>query len=163
MHQDRSLIGIPLEKRREVLYEIFKSMNRRPSAIALSENIEANVIELVRLAREFGFEGIVAKRKNSVYESGTRTGAWVKYRVNRGQEFVIGGYVPADPFDSLIVGYYEGDKLYYVAKVRNGFVAQVRRQVARRFKGLDTDSAEKPPYDFFLFFGFVRLRMSQSL
>jgi DNA ligase D-like protein (predicted ligase) len=140
MHRDRSLIEIPLEKRREVLCEIFESMNRRPSVIALSENIEANVTELVRLAREFGFEGIVAKRKDSVYESGRRTGAWIKYRVNGGQEFVIGGYVPADPFDSLIVGYYEGDNLYYVAKVRNGFVAEVRRQVARRFKGLDTDT-----------------------
>jgi ATP-dependent DNA ligase len=55
-----------------------------------------------------GFEGIVAKRKDSVYESGKRTGAWVKYKVNRGQEFVIGPYTPRNPFDALIVGYYEG-------------------------------------------------------
>jgi ATP-dependent DNA ligase len=45
--------------------------------------------------------------------------------------------VPSDPFESLIVRYYEGDKLIYVAKVRNGFVPQVRRDVARRFKGLE--------------------------
>jgi bifunctional non-homologous end joining protein LigD len=45
--------------------------------------------------------------------------------------------VPSDPFESLIVGYYEGDKLIYVAKVRNGFVPRVRRDVARRFKGLE--------------------------
>jgi len=45
------------------------------------------------------------------------------YRINRGQEFVIGGH----PFDALIVGYYEGDSLAYVGKVRNGFVPQVRR------------------------------------
>jgi ATP-dependent DNA ligase len=49
----------------------------------------------VRVAKEFGFEGIVAKRKDSVYESGKRTGTWVKYKVNRGQEFVIGGYTRA--------------------------------------------------------------------
>jgi hypothetical protein len=36
--------------------------------------------------------------------------------VNRGQEFVIGGYTPGNPFDALIVGYYEGDKLLYAAR-----------------------------------------------
>jgi ATP-dependent DNA ligase len=90
--------------------------------------------------RSFGFEGIIAKRKDSFYESGKRTGAWVKYRVNRGQEFVIGGYTPGNPFDALIVGYYEGGKLLYAAKVRNGFVPLVRREVASRFKVLEIDT-----------------------
>jgi ATP-dependent DNA ligase len=82
----------------------------------------------------------VAKRKISLYEPGKRSGAWLKYRINRGQEFVIGGYTPGHPFDALIVGYYEGDKLYYVAKIRNGFVPQVRREVYRKFKGLEIDT-----------------------
>ena len=42
-------------------------------------------------------------------------------------------------FDALIVGYYDGDRLLYAAKVRNGFVPQLRREVARRFKGLQID------------------------
>jgi ATP-dependent DNA ligase len=55
-----------------------------------------------------GLEGIVAKREDSLYEPGQRTGAWIKSRVNRGQEFVIGGYFPGPHgFDSLIVGYYD--------------------------------------------------------
>jgi ATP-dependent DNA ligase len=58
----------------------------------------------------------------------------------RGQEFVIGGYTPGKPFDALIVGYYEGDQLLYVAKVRNGFVPQLPREVASRFKGLQIDA-----------------------
>ena len=91
-------------------------------------------------AKEFGFEGIVAKRKDSLYESGKRSGAWVKYRVNRGQEFVIGGYTPGNPFDALIVGYYEGGRLLYAAKVRNGFVPLVRREVASRLKGLEIET-----------------------
>ena len=73
-------------------------------------------------------------------ESGKRTGTWVKYKVNRGQEFVIGGYTPGNPFDALIVGYYEGERLFYAAKVRNGFVPLVRREVASRFKGLEIDT-----------------------
>jgi bifunctional non-homologous end joining protein LigD len=117
----RSLLKEPLERRRETLREIFKGIKAAP--IALSENLDASPTELVRVAREVGFEGIVAKRKDSVYESGKRTGAWVKYKVNRGQEFVVGGYTLGNPFDALIVGYYDGDRLLYAAKVRNGFCA----------------------------------------
>ena len=61
-------------------------------------------------------------------------------RSNRGQEFVIGGYTPGNPFDALRVGYYEGERLLYAAKVRNGFVSQVRREVASRFKKLEIDT-----------------------
>lgn len=53
---------------------------------------------------------------------------------------MIGGYTPGNPFDALILGYYEGAKLHYVAKVRNGFVPQVRREVYRKFKGLEIDT-----------------------
>ena len=59
--------------------------------------------------------------------------------MNRGQEFVIGGYFPGTQgFDSLIVGYYDGDKLMYVARTRNGFVPASRRQVFSKLKHLVT-------------------------
>jgi hypothetical protein len=62
---------------------------------------------------------VIAKRRDSLYEPGRRSGAWVKMRINKGQELVIGGYVPSGKnFDSLIVGYYEGDDLIYIARVR---------------------------------------------
>jgi ATP-dependent DNA ligase len=65
-----------------------------------------------------GLEGLVAKRRGSVYESGQRSGAWLKMRVNRGQEFVIGGYTPGPKnFDALIFGYYEGNKLIEQAHI----------------------------------------------
>jgi ATP-dependent DNA ligase len=56
----------------------------------LSEVFRGDPAALVDAAKDLSFEGIVAKRKDSVYESGKRTGAWVKYKVNRSQEFVIG-------------------------------------------------------------------------
>ena len=62
----------------------------------------------VQSVKAQGFEGLVAKRRNSVYEPGLRTGAWTKMRVNRGQEFVIGGYTRGTKtFDALIFGYFE--------------------------------------------------------
>src|SRR5262249_36593120 len=152
IYRGRSLVAQPLSTRREGLSEIFKERGSGAAPLGISEAIEATPADLVRfdlkevlvsqvrVAKEFGFEGIVAKRKDSFYESGKRTGAWVKYKVNRGQEFVIGGYTPGSPFDALIVGYYEGERLLYAAKVRNGFVPQVRREVANKFKGLEIDT-----------------------
>ena len=138
IYRSRSVSNVPLYFRREVLLRIFEDIKAAP--IGLSENIEAAPTDLIRVAKEFGFEGIVAKRKDSLYESGKRTGAWVKYKVNRRQELVIGGYTPGNPFDALIVGCYEGERLLYAAKVRNGFVPLVRREVASKFKGLEIDT-----------------------
>ena len=56
---------------------------------------------------------------------GQRTSAWLKYKLNQCQEFVIGGYTPGNPFDALIIGYYEGYKLKFVGKIRMGFVPHV--------------------------------------
>jgi DNA ligase D-like protein (predicted ligase) len=137
IYRGRSVLTVPLYFRREVLRRIFEDSKAAP--IGLSESIEAAPTDVIRVAKEFGFEGIVAKRKDSSYEPGKRTGAWVRYRVNRGQEFVVGGYTPGKPFDALIVGYYEGEKLLYAAKVRNGFVPLVRRDVASKLKGLEID------------------------
>lgn len=139
IYRGRSLLKAPLESRREALTEVLKDIGKA-GPIALSETMNASPAELVRVAKEFGFEGIVAKRKDSFYESGKRSGAWVKYRVNRGQELVIGGYTPGHPFDALMVEYYEGEKLFYAAKVRNGFVPQLRREVYQKFTGLETDA-----------------------
>jgi bifunctional non-homologous end joining protein LigD len=65
-----------------------------------------------------------------------------KYRLNRGQEFVIGGYIPGPHgFDSFIVGYYQNKDLIYVARVRNGFVPALRQQVFERIRGLVSSTA----------------------
>ena len=67
---------------------------------------------------------------------GKRSGLWSKYRINQGQEFVVGGYTPGNPFDALIVGFYRGKDLIYAAKVRAGFVPATRREVFARIKDL---------------------------
>jgi DNA ligase D-like protein (predicted ligase) len=140
IYRSLNLLRTPLEERRSVLSEILKAGDAVATPIALSENIEAEPADLIRVVKEFGFEGIVAKRKDSYYESGKRTGAWVKYRVNRSQEFVIGGYTRGNPLDALVVGYHHDGKLLFVAKVRNGFVPRLRREIWSRLEGLETDT-----------------------
>jgi len=134
--KDRDLTRVPMVERRGLLKALVVVRDER---IRIADYVEAAPKDLLAAVREQGLEGIVGKQKDSHYQPGTRSGAWIKYRVNRGQEFVIGGYFPGPHgFDSLIVGYYDGDKLMYVARTRNGFVPASRRQVFSKLKHLVT-------------------------
>jgi DNA ligase D-like protein (predicted ligase) len=137
IYRSKSLLEVPLGTRRELLRELLQGLDSETD-VRLAEALEAEPVDLIAAAKQLGFEGIVAKRKDSSYEPGKRSGAWVKYRINRAQEFVIGGYTPGHPLDAVIVGYYDENRLICVGKVRNGFVPHLRREVASRLRGLRT-------------------------
>ncbi len=100
----------PVHHRREQLREIILILLE---TIRYSENFNVPPSDLMRAVREHQLEGIVAKRAGSRYRSGGRCADRVKWRANRGQELVIGGYIPnGDIIDSL-VGYYEGRHFMY--------------------------------------------------
>jgi bifunctional non-homologous end joining protein LigD len=125
-----------LQKRRELLEK--RVLPNLPEPVRYSAPLDADLPVLIQSVKVHGFEGLVAKRCTSVYEPGLRTGAWRKMRVNRGQEFVIGGYTRSTKtFDALIFGYYEGDRLTYAARTRNGFTPVTRAQLFKKFKGLE--------------------------
>ena len=64
-------------------------------------------------------------------------------RVNRAQQFVIGGYtIGGSTFDAVIFGYYEGKRLMYAARTRNGLTPALRATLVKKFHGLE--SAECP-------------------
>jgi DNA ligase D-like protein (predicted ligase) len=125
----------PLSARRELLER--KVLPRLLDPVRYAAPLEAELPMLIESVKAQGFEGLVAKRVDSLYEAGLRTGAWQKMRINRGQEFVIGGYtVGSNTFDALVFGYYEGDRLMYAGRTRNGFTPVVRRQLFKKFHGL---------------------------
>jgi DNA ligase D-like protein (predicted ligase) len=132
VYENRDLTRLPYIQRREIMNATLKFRSPR---VRISQYIEASAEEMLLAVREQGLEGVVAKRRDGVYEIGRRTGAWAKYRLNRGQELVIGGYVPGPHgLDSVIVGYYRARELVYVARVRNGFVPATRRQVFEKLR-----------------------------
>ena len=132
----RDVSKLPLARRQEMLSAALANAG---DPIRLSVALKAAPDDLIRAAREQGLEGIVAKRATSVYEPGQRSGAWQKVKVNQSHELVVGGYKPdAGEFDYLLAGYYEGDRLIFIAKIRNGFTPAMKRKVAARFKGLGT-------------------------
>jgi ATP-dependent DNA ligase len=71
----------------------------------------------------------------SRYEPGLCSDAWLKMRVNEGQELVIAGYTPTlRNFDALVIGYYEDGKLIYAARTRNGFTPGSQAELFKKTK-----------------------------
>src|SRR5436190_7428961 len=86
-----------------------------------------------------GLEGVVAKRLDSVYEPGKRSGAWLKIKNHMGQELVIGGWLPgqggrANTLGSLAVGFYEDGKLRYAGNVGTGFTQRTLGDLTQKLK-----------------------------
>jgi bifunctional non-homologous end joining protein LigD len=112
----------PLTDRRKLVARVLK---KAPDNIRFSEELQGTNEELLQVARRFQLEGLIAKRLDSVYEPGRRSGAWVKIKLTQQQEFVIGGYTPPEGsrkyFGALLVGYYGPDGLHFAGRVGTGF------------------------------------------
>jgi DNA ligase D-like protein (predicted ligase) len=134
MWKGKSLLDRPLHERRDILAKIVP----RNDHIDLSVVDTRSASAILKFVKQHGLEGVIAKRGDSKYELGKRSGLWTKTRINLGQEFVVGGYTPGNPFDALIVGFYGGKDLLFAARVRAGFVPATRREVFAQIKSLKT-------------------------
>ena len=90
--------------------------------------------------RKLGLEGLIGKRKDSVYDAGRRSGAWIKLKPHQQQEVVIGGYTnPAGSrhyFGALLIGYYEDGELKFAGKVGTGFDSKGLKMLHARLSPL---------------------------
>jgi len=118
----KSLTGLPLIQRKEILQKLCRGMS---DPIRYSGELGGDAQQLLREIKNHGLEGIIGKLANSKYESGRRSGSWIKIKVQAEQEFVIGGYTPPagarKHFGALLVGYYAKSKLLFAGKVGTGF------------------------------------------
>jgi bifunctional non-homologous end joining protein LigD len=107
--------------------------------LILSRRLGADGIDAFRVARERGYEGLVAKRLASVYTEG-HSREWRKIKVHQEDEFVILGYTQPsgsrEYFGSLLLGAYHNQKLQYVGKVGTGFTRDVLASLYRKFQPL---------------------------
>lgn len=102
----------------------------------VSTAIEEDLSTVLRAVRRVGLEGVVAKRRDSTYHPGLRGRFWLKHRLDQGQELVIGGFTRGNPFEGLLVGYYEGRTFIYAGKVKAGFNPAGRRVLLEQLKPL---------------------------
>jgi bifunctional non-homologous end joining protein LigD len=156
LHLDgRSTRELPYPQRRELLH----SLGLEGPRWHTPRHHVGGGAELFEAARRQGLEGVVGKRLDSPYREGKRTGEWIKKRVWRRQEFVIGGHIPgegrrADRVGSLLVGYYdkraselkkgERQKLIFAGGVGSGLKEADLDFLTRELKRRRRDSS---PFD----------------
>lgn len=120
----KDLTRLPLDERRARLPGIVNG-----SGVLISQELPGTAKQVIAAVQQLGLEGVIAKRKDSRYDA-ARSDAWVKLKLDKQQEFVVGGYRPGTHgVDALLVGYYEGRALKFAGKVRAGFTPHVRRDV----------------------------------
>jgi bifunctional non-homologous end joining protein LigD len=122
----------PLTVRKTALKKL---LTNPPNSVRFSDSLEGDVENLLEQARNLGLEGLIGKRKDSLYEIGQRTGSWIKLKITLEQEFVIGGFTNPQGsrkhFGALLVGYYDKDKLLFAGKVGTGFNEKSLRALYR--------------------------------
>ena len=139
--EGKSLVSLPLEARKSVLEKLCASAG---DPIRYSGAIGGNANQLLKEVEHRGLEGIIGKQRNSVYEPGRRSGAWIKLKCVNEQEFVIGGYTPPQGarkhFGAILVGYYENKDLVFAGKVGAGFTVKSLATLHRQFQQQERDS-----------------------
>jgi bifunctional non-homologous end joining protein LigD len=132
----RNVMGETLATRRDLLTREVLPMLADP--VREAPRFDTPLADLIAAVRAQGLEGLVAKRLDSVYEPGARSGAWRKMRLNRSEEFVIGGYTRGGgTFDAVVLGRYEGERLVYVARARVGFTPASRERLMAQLRPLE--------------------------
>jgi bifunctional non-homologous end joining protein LigD len=133
----RDLTGLPLFRRKAAAQAMVATVS---GPIRFSAGIQSDPDRLIKELKRRGLEGVIAKRTESKYEIGARSGAWVKFKWTCQQEFVIGGYTEPRGartyFGAVLVGFYERGKLRFASKVGTGFDQRLLKSLHEKFQKL---------------------------
>ena len=148
--EGRDLRKLPVSERKTLLSQLLAG---QPAGgmLRFSASLDGEPARLVEEVRRPGLEGLLAKQRGSVYETGRRSPKWQKFRLLNEQEFVIGGYTEPGGsrkyFGALLVGYYEAGKLMFAAKVGTGFSSARLQKLYNQFQPLRRQGCPlcKPP------------------
>ena len=141
---------VALEGRKALLQRVLLPSDR----VLLLEHFDEHGEAAFEAARSHGLEGVVAKRKESVYETGGRSRSWLKIKTTQSDDFVIGGYSAgqggrADTFGALLIGRYDEDgRLVYAGHVGSGFDDRTLKDLRHRLDAIRRKTcpfSETPP------------------
>jgi bifunctional non-homologous end joining protein LigD len=141
------LRGAALDNRKAALAALMERRARpHHTGVRYSEHILSDGKAMVDHACRLGLEGIISKKRTAPYRS-TRGGDWLKIKCTNRSEFVVGGYVPSTAtrgaIGSLVLGYYDGDKLIHAGGTGTGFSREVAQSL---YKQLAADKLTKSPF-----------------
>ncbi|MGV9010976.1 MAG: DNA ligase D [Flavobacteriales bacterium] len=129
--------GLSLIERKELLRKALPDLEH----IKYCDHVLSRGKDFFAAAQEQDLEGVIAKRKDSIYQPGVRSKSWLKVKNHRAQEVVIGGYTaPRNSrkhFGALLLGVYEKGKLRYVGHTGTGFDARTLRELSATMKPLE--------------------------
>jgi bifunctional non-homologous end joining protein LigD len=135
---------LELIKRKELLEALLHKVNH-PSLI-YNDHVVEKGIQLFARAEENGWEGIIAKDGDSIYESDKRSDRWLKFKLQNSQEAIILGYSkPAGSrkyFGSLVLGMHHKGELVYIGNCGTGFTETTLKDVFAKMSALENE--EKP-------------------
>jgi bifunctional non-homologous end joining protein LigD len=144
----KSLVNLPLLERKKILKESVTEGQH----VVLSDFMEEKGEDYYKAALERGIEGVMAKRKDSAYQQGLRTGDWLKMKKLQSCDCVLFGFTKgtgarAKSFGALILGLYDGKTPVFVGKVGTGFTERTLQELLGAFKPLETDKKPFEPTD----------------
>src|SRR5208283_2399631 len=143
----KPLTNLLLMERKKVLKESISDGEN----VVVSDFIEEKGEAYYQSALDKGLEGVMAKRKDSRYEEGMRTGSWLKIKKLRTCDCVIFGYTRGaqsrgETFGALLLGVYDkAGRTVYMGKVGTGFSEEMLRVLIDKFEKLKTDVAPFQP------------------
>src|SRR5688572_19251775 len=131
----RKVTELPLEERRAILKSLpFTAPMKRVELLK-----DPNPWER---ARREGWEGVIAKRRGSIYEH-RRSKLWLKLKVEASQELVVGGFTDPEGarvgLGALLVGYYDGDDFVFAGKIGTGFNTRLLLDLRHRLDALEQE------------------------
>jgi bifunctional non-homologous end joining protein LigD len=134
-----NIMNEPLYLRREILQQLMPESG----VIRFSDHIDEIGTEFFEIARKNNLEGIIAKKKDSVYIPDSRAKTWLKIKIEERHEAVICGYARKKDsdrlFSSLMLGVYEGGQLKYLGQSGTGYTAAVQKELMAKMKPLITN------------------------
>lgn len=140
----RDLRPLPLSDRRRMLIDL---IGKQHSSIRLSEEIDAEGANFLKLACEMDLEGIIAKRLDAPYRCG-RGGEWLKIKCVQSETFVILGYEPSNNalggIGRLLLAALQGNDIAYVGSVGTGFTVKSSTDLRRKLAALVIDRPAIP-------------------
>src|SRR5438067_1359912 len=130
-----SLINVPLTLRKDALMRLIPPSG---DVIRFSGTLGTDAKTLLPEIQRRSLEGLIGKQRDSVYESGRRSGTWIKLKCVTEQEFVIGGFTPPagarKHFGALLVGYCDKGNLRFAGKVGSGFDAKLLSSLHKKMR-----------------------------
>lgn len=141
-YDGKDLTEFTLVERQAVLNEVLPVDDDR---VRISKVFDASGIDFFAAAERMGLEGIMAKRKSSIYSLSNRSKDWLKIKVSRRQEVIIAGFTRNEDtsklFSSLILAVWENQTLTYVGKVGTGFSDADQKKMIKQFEPYITNKS----------------------